>query len=139
MFHVFREKTLKLVSSADYTDGIEIVAMLVTINMMIAQRITTASWYETENLSNWNISMEEFTPNWDYLEEILLECKKILTTRLDDYVSSQVANFREKKVDQKKICVLSPVSRFPYFIDQMQVFSGSKVSYNVISPFTSQQ
>jgi hypothetical protein len=116
------------VSSPEYTDGIEIVAMLVTVHMMLAHRLTPSAYVETENLSIWNISMEDFHPEWDFMEGVLLECRELLSGRLDQFVASQLAGLRDKKIDQKKTGVFSPVSRFPAFIDQLMVFSGSKVS-----------
>ena len=116
-------------TSTDYTDGVEIFAMMVTIHMLLSHRITNfnSTSSDSENLSRWGISMEEFSPDWDYTEELLLECKMILSRRLDDFVTAQLAALREKKIDQKKTGVFSPVSRFPAFIDQLMVFSGSKV------------
>ena len=129
LFRLYREKLLKLVTSTDYTDGVEIFAMMVTIHMLLSHRITNfnSTSSDSENLSRWGISMEEFSPDWDYTEELLLECKMILSRRLDDFVTAQLAALREKKIDQKKTGVFSPVSRFPAFIDQLMVFSGSKV------------
>mgnify|MGYP003384903488 FL=1 len=130
LFRVFREKMLKLVTSTDYTDGIEVVAMLVTVHMMLSHRLPPPipSEVEMESLAQWQISTDDFEPEWDFMEEVLLECKTILTARLDEFVSSQLAWFREKKIDPKKTGVFSPISRFPAFMDQLMVFTGSKVS-----------
>mmetsp|Transcript_472 Transcript_472/g.832 ORF Transcript_472/g.832 Transcript_472/m.832 type:complete len:1029 (-) Transcript_472:383-3469(-) len=126
LFHTFKEKLMKLVSSTDYTEGVEIFAMLVSVNMMLSNRTSSFRTVESDNLSIWGISMEEFDPEWDFMEEMLMECKEVLSLRLDDFVASQLAAFREKKIDLKKTGVFSPISRFPAFIDQLMVFSGSK-------------
>lgn len=130
LFHVFREKLLKLISSTDYTDGIEIVAMLVTVHMLLSQRhsLPSSSEKEKEYLLIYSISTEELNVDWDYMEEVLLECKRVLTDRLDEYVASQLAWFRDKKIDPKKTGVFSPIARFPAFIDQIMAFGGVKVS-----------
>lgn len=131
LFAVLKEKLLKLVSSTEYTDGVEIIAMLVTVHMMIAHR--TSFPVQSENLKIWNISMDEIELDWDFMEEMLIECKAVLSQRLDAFVASQLVAFRERKIDPKKTGVFSPVARFPAFIDQLIVFSGSKVTTDLIN------
>ena len=128
LFATYKDKLLKLASSPEYADGVELFGMLVTVQMLLNQRLLPQSYPETENLSIWNISMEEVNLQWDFVEESLLECKKLLSSRLDNFVQSQIAWFQEKKVDHKKTGVLSPFARFPAFIDQVMVFAGKKVN-----------
>lgn len=134
LFRVFKEKLIKLVTNAEYIDGVEIIAMLVTVHMMLSHRITSAAFAssaEAENLSTRNIIDKKSEPSegaYDYMEDVLLECKKVLSDRLGDFLAAQFAWFREKKMDQKKTGVFSPVSRFPAFVDQIMAFAGSKVN-----------
>mmetsp|Transcript_16821 Transcript_16821/g.25292 ORF Transcript_16821/g.25292 Transcript_16821/m.25292 type:complete len:994 (+) Transcript_16821:71-3052(+) len=115
LFEYFRDKMMKLVTGNDYADGIEVVAMQVTISMLVDRHQQHSSVVSSSEESS-----------FDLIESLLFNARATLQDRLQEFCTAQIAWIRQSKEDPKKTSVLMPFLRFPAFVDQMKEFSGDK-------------
>lgn len=153
LFDHFREKILRLVNNPEYSDGIEIIAMLVTVDMLLgihrtpitnstsnttgtsslslpSTTATTTVRFEDNNSAGNNTSTTNNANTGyevDMVGSLLLASKSILQERLNEFVNNQVLWIKQCKEDPKRSTILLPFSKFPAFIDQIKEFSGDKV------------
>jgi hypothetical protein len=148
LFEQFRERILRLVNNSEYSDGVEIIPMLITTEMLVGNHHAIASGHSTAMTPTTATSIsstpsttlspvdEESSPTpvsnaaiyeVDMVGTLLGACKSILQDRLNEFVRSQIAWIHQCREDPKKSIVLLPFAKFPAFVDQMKELSGDKV------------
>jgi hypothetical protein len=120
MIDTFKDKVLRLVSAPEICDGIEIVAMSVTIEMLTTTHMSGSG------------SNREAKYEVDIVGSVLAACKSTLLERLGEFINAQVVWIKQCKEDPKKSGVLLPFAKFPAFVDQILEFAGDKVNINII-------
>jgi hypothetical protein len=150
LFEQFREKILRLVTQTEYSDGVELIPMLITTEMLFGNHhnttvvstsasllsqgpgsppsaITTMKAIKEEDTSQPQPSGSESSYEVDLVGSLLGACKSILQDRLNEFVSNQIAWINQCKEDPKKSIVLLPFAKFPAFVDQIKELAGDKV------------
>lgn len=131
-FAMFKERIMKLVMSNEFVDGIEIVAMRATVDMLIASHEQCVHEKETsrdKRVAFSSRSGSAFT--LDVIGTLLDSAKNVLQSRVNEFLVSQVAWIKHCNEDIKRTTVLTPFLKFPAFIDQLKEFSGDKVLFTI--------
>ena len=138
-FQLFKEKVMRLVTSAEYADGIEIVAMLVTVDMLIANheqcKLEKSAVAQTRNPSGgvpFGRTKGGVSLAPDIIGSLLESARNILENRLTEFLTAQIAWIKHTHEETKRSTVLIPFLKFPAFIDQLKEFAGDKVGYLIV-------
>jgi hypothetical protein len=147
LFEQFREKILRLVTQTEYSEGVEIIPMLITTDMLFGNHhhsshapsstvSSPGSGLGPAGFSSKSLKDDDTPPTpagecsayeVDLVGSLLGACKSILQDRLNEFVSQQIAWINQCKEDPKKSIILLPFAKFPAFVDQIKELAGDKV------------
>jgi hypothetical protein len=130
-FAPFKEKVMRLVTVSDYADGIEIVAMMATVDMLITNHQQCMLEKHVASTSTADVDERKGrVPTdvpLDIIGSLLESARNVLQSRVSEFLTSQVAWIKHSHEETKRSTVLLPIVKFPAFIDQLKEFAGDKV------------
>lgn len=137
IFSIFHERMIKIVSSSDQVNAMEIVAVLSFVDSILKyhdtitqSRDVASMLIEDEVIDAGPYSIPSSFRLPRLVVSILMESREILERRLNDFIADEVNWIQSGKgglTDAKMLGVFPAFQKFPLLLDVVEELTGSQV------------